>query len=344
MKKILLLAIISLMGLCSLIYGEEVSPWTEKIEKIHQGMGRDEVEKILPPIDRCGKDIFGQGGGQVVSYWLDDKWKVSITYDYEGIPRNKDGNALNNYSPNNKVLSKPTLKRKDCKVTTITSIDAVPKNGIHREYFENGETRKELNYKDGKKDGSFKQYYRNGGLFREGTYKNDKWEGVLKQYQENGKLGSEQNYENGQIVWTKTYYDNGKISGERVYESGKNISWKQYDKEGNLISEITDSWGTYSNPESVGAVQLTKLELFPNEHKDVVADVIEKLKKDNEEPSEFYISIYPSQESFQLKIDVWHYDSFLDIYKNTLGNPGGKNHTIYYDLKQKKIRKSLFWQ
>ena len=44
----------------------------------------------------------------------------------------------------------------------------------------------EGNYKDDKREGLFKEYYENGDLKSKGNYKDDKGEGLFKRYYENG--------------------------------------------------------------------------------------------------------------------------------------------------------------
>ena len=45
------------------------------------------------------------------------------------------------------------------------------KNGLHTEYFENGQLEIEENYKDGKEDGTVTWWYENGQIKSEGNYK-----------------------------------------------------------------------------------------------------------------------------------------------------------------------------
>jgi antitoxin component YwqK of YwqJK toxin-antitoxin module len=49
-----------------------------------------------------------------------------------------------------------------------------PKNGLHTEYYDSGQTRVELNYKDGKKRGKFTVRDKNGQIIEEHYYKNGK--------------------------------------------------------------------------------------------------------------------------------------------------------------------------
>jgi len=89
------------------------SEWQTRIEQIHVGMKRGDVERILPPCCWSPHHSIFSGGAQGVTYWVDPHWKVSILYDYTGIPRDSSGQALSHESAENKVLTVPTLLRQD---------------------------------------------------------------------------------------------------------------------------------------------------------------------------------------------------------------------------------------
>jgi len=67
------------------------------------------------------------------------------------------------------------------------------KEGVTKDYYENGQLKMEANYKDGKLEGVAKFYYESGQLELEGNYKNDKREGINKEYYECGQLKLERN-------------------------------------------------------------------------------------------------------------------------------------------------------
>ena len=66
-------------------------------------------------------------------------------------------------------------------------------------YYENGQLKLEVNYKDGKEEGLWKGYYDNSQLRMEGNYKDGKQEGLWKGYYDNGQLRSEGNYKDGKL-------------------------------------------------------------------------------------------------------------------------------------------------
>lgn len=55
-------------------------------------------------------------------------------------------------------------------------------------YYENGQLKYKVNYKNGKEDGPFECYHKNGQLESIGVYKDGKLYNVYKEYDEDGKL------------------------------------------------------------------------------------------------------------------------------------------------------------
>ena len=73
--------------------------------------------------------------------------------------------------------------------------------GIIKSYYDNGALKKDIPYKDGKKEGLSKAYYKNGNLLSEDNYKDDKLEGLSKVYYENGNLIAEYYYKDGKKIY-----------------------------------------------------------------------------------------------------------------------------------------------
>ena len=111
----------------------------------------------------------------------------------------------------------------------------VPENGVHKEYYENGQLKAEMNYKDGKLDGDKKKYYENGQLKTEMTYKDGKLEGAIRKYYISGQVLLETIYEDGKIAGEgKEFYENGKIRYLDTYRNSRKINRKTFDKKGKL--------------------------------------------------------------------------------------------------------------
>ena len=61
-------------------------------------------------------------------------------------------------------------------------------NGKFKNYYENGNLKREGEYKEGKYNGKIKNYYENGNLKKEAYAKEGKYDGKIKEYYENGNL------------------------------------------------------------------------------------------------------------------------------------------------------------
>ena len=91
-----------------------------------------------------------------------------------------------------------------------------PKNGLIKEYFEDGSIKEETEYFNGVKEGKRKVWYRSGQLYKSGTMKNDRWHGTYEEW-----------YENGSPKLSGQYMD-GQQDGE----------WVFFDKEGNNLPNL----------------------------------------------------------------------------------------------------------
>ncbi len=131
-----------------------------------------------------------------------------------------------------------------------------------------------------------------------------------------------------------------------------------------FAKEIVKSLVIGRSPESVNAKNLVESDSLPvvystagitgresaieQEIKDVQKIIISELQKDNENPSEFYATVFVEQKfgtvGEVLDFSLWHQSAFLKENWNVQGNPGGKCRDFYYDTNQKKITDKLFWQ
>jgi len=96
--------------------------WQNRIDQVSVGMTRSKVETLLPPCTRSPLTTAKQGGSQFVRYWVSEDLRVSITYDYTGIPRDAKGKALATTSPHNKVLVLPVLRHSKMPTFEVNSI------------------------------------------------------------------------------------------------------------------------------------------------------------------------------------------------------------------------------
>jgi antitoxin component YwqK of YwqJK toxin-antitoxin module len=109
------------------------------------------------------------------------------------------------------------------------------RRGIQREWYKNGQLRREEPYKDGLKHGTFKEWYDNGQLASERPYKEDLLHGTVKQWDEKGILLGSFVFEEGTgavTAWlfpdkrrSHTEHKNGKLHGEaRSYHANGQLS------------------------------------------------------------------------------------------------------------------------
>lgn len=135
------------------------------------------------------------------------------------------------------------------------------KDGLWREYYNNGQLKSEGSYSNGYKEGLHKEWFENGILSLEGYYENNLANGEMKWYHEkghlaateqmknnirtglwkiydieDGKIGAEGEFENGKEigVW-KSFHENGKVSRENIWENRQVISSKCWDENGTEI-------------------------------------------------------------------------------------------------------------
>ncbi len=84
-----------------------------RLNQVKIGMTRAQVNKIIPKYKGSPKSVIINGSAQFETYWIDQRWKVSIWFDYTGVTRDKSGKALEHENLRNKLLSKPQLIRED---------------------------------------------------------------------------------------------------------------------------------------------------------------------------------------------------------------------------------------
>ena len=118
-----------------------------------------------------------------------------------------------------------------------------PKDGLHVEYYDNGQKKVEAPFKDGKLDGLLTGWYENGKKRAEGHYKDGKivsassWKsdgkpcpitrivdgsGTVVSWYENGRKWSEEHYKNGEWDGLMTaWHENGQKWQEYHYKDGK---------------------------------------------------------------------------------------------------------------------------
>jgi len=120
--------------------------------------------------------------------------------DSTAVRNSKDGQTVRSYYDDGKTKSEVIYKNGR-------------KNGMARTYTEDGSLVLELPYVNDKREGISKKYYTGGTVLAQTTeYKNDKMNGMQTKYRGNGKIMSEARYDNDlPCADLKEYLENGSL-------------------------------------------------------------------------------------------------------------------------------------
>ena len=108
------------------------------------------------------------------------------------------------------------------------------KDGMESEWFENGQVKNEYEYVGDFKNGSFRTWFKSGVLHKKGNYLEGKLDGEFVEYHSNGKPMESWKYSKGvpdgpYLSW----YENGNKKNEHAYEHGKTHgSYKSWHRTG----------------------------------------------------------------------------------------------------------------
>ena len=97
--------------------------------------------------------------------------------------------------------------------------------GIVESFYENGNLRNKVNYKDGEPKGLIEWYYENGQLEKKGNYKEGlREDGLWGFYYKNGQLSYKYNYKDGKKdgVWVNFNQD-GFLKKTETWKDGEKI-------------------------------------------------------------------------------------------------------------------------
>lgn len=137
-------------------------------------------------------------------------------------------------------------------------------NGEYKEFWENGNIKSFVIYKDGIRNGPVKGYFENGNIefsgnllnniingeatsfYKNGklksieTYRDNLRHGNSKYYYESGELNSIYNYiKDKRQGLSRSYFENGNLKWERKDDAGNIISYKELTKSGRIIDDLT---------------------------------------------------------------------------------------------------------
>jgi antitoxin component YwqK of YwqJK toxin-antitoxin module len=143
---------------------------------------------------------------------------------------------------------KNTFYYSSSKIKEINDYKDGELNGKSIGYYENGNLRYDISYKDDEKDGVAKFYHPNGKLKQIGHYSEGSLSGSWTDYNERGDLASNYYYLNGDLEgFNEMYHANGKLDYEEVYHNGWLTAVNVYDTTGKKIHTVhfKEGNGTY---------------------------------------------------------------------------------------------------
>jgi len=113
-------------------------------------------------------------------------------------------------------------------------------HGVAELYYITGELERLIPHEDGEIEGMVKTYYINGKFESKIPYKNGKENGVGKKYYKSGELLSESNLKDGKAEGLAiSYYKTGRIEQETYFKNYKHIgTTKNYYENGNIKSKV----------------------------------------------------------------------------------------------------------
>lgn len=209
---------------------------------------------------------------QIINYKNDKKHGYWITYEwkYDSI-KGKTGGMISKELYIEDKKQGLSYYYKNGKLQKEIYFKDGKKDGISREYDENGNIVAIIEYKNdfiisrefinrtdskGLKQGVWREYYPNNKIAKEVTYKNDTIVGYYKEFEPDGKIRVKKYFEKGKeieltesdtlpkIEWKEEFYENGRRKYYGVFKEGIKIGLhKEYDPEGKAIvaKEYNDS-------------------------------------------------------------------------------------------------------
>ena len=114
-----------------------------------------------------------------------------------------------------------------------------------KEFYDNGQLKRQTTYIDGLENGVELAYYENGQLSTKVHWLKGKWEGYLYEYYKDGALQAKSYYKNGEkdgeSIW---YYSNGQIHWQCKYKNGKKHGYyKDFQDDGSIFNEQNYYYG-----------------------------------------------------------------------------------------------------
>jgi hypothetical protein len=99
-----------------------------------------------------------------------------------------------------------------------------------------------------------------------------------------------------------------------------------------------------TTPPPVKRPSLVNSAAFAPEHREALSAVTRFIVQKGEDPLDFFAEVTQSPNTDELVFRLWHASTFNPQSTKVIGNPGGKNRDVYYDVKARKVTRMVFWQ
>jgi len=158
----------------------------------------------------------------------------------------------------------------DGKVRTWCNFKDGKRDGLYRQWHDNGQLEDEGNYKGGGRDGIWRVWYWNGQQLNESNNKDGKKDGLMRVWMINGQLKREHNYKDGKLDGlVREWHDNGLLEYEGQFKEGKKDGrCKSYYGNGSLEELGEHKWNKkigiwrYYHKIAVKKEQISKKEVY----------------------------------------------------------------------------------
>ncbi|MCX6240216.1 MAG: hypothetical protein NTX43_00180 [Bacteroidetes bacterium] len=119
------------------------------------------------------------------------------------------------------------------------------KNGVCRQYYDNGKPQEESNYLNNEKEGVSRWFSKTGKTMVEYNYKSGSFEGPQKTFYDNDTIQILSNYTKNELAGQyKEFYRNGKPKVTGKYVNGlKDGPWTEYDETGKAVKVTKNKAG-----------------------------------------------------------------------------------------------------
>jgi hypothetical protein len=209
--------------------------WRERVAQIDEGMARDQVVELLPPVEH------GPSVSRAEHWRLDGYWTVTLVFTDE-----------------TKVRGTPVLQRRARSIWVepppgfsgtwvtwyvngqksheITYLDGTYE-GVFLSYHDNGERSVEQHYVAGRASGTDTGWYPSGRKKYAGLYVDGKRQGTWEHWYEDGQPKMREELDAGQRTGTwSMWFPNGQLQYEAHYQQGaKHGTDRAWDEAGTLL-------------------------------------------------------------------------------------------------------------